>query len=260
MTTKANSWAGQVIPVSFESKKKWIVGNIPVSRVRKGPITENDKKRLKRSAVEVVADKSQLASADMEVTISPVGDLESLATIEEIVVTSIGEKGWSVQCDILKTEVESMKKELGSIKKELGLIRARDTIAEVVAVVYDSIKFVHAGHSIKNYGDVYVLRTTLRDSGQDTSALNKAVLSWVSKFIGTSTHDAGSAFDIISRFKSEGNRVVHSRPTYKAAESAIDFYCKNSDDVYSKEKDHAQKSFFNLRQKSMRSGRRNYLL
>ena len=129
------------------------------------------------------------------------------------------------------------------MKKELGLIRARDTIAEVVAVVYDNIKFFHEGHSIKNYGDVYVLRRTLKELGQDMSGLNKAVSSSVAKFIDTSPRDAGSAFDIISRFKSEGNRVVHSRPTYKAAESAIDFYCKNSDDVYSKEKDHAQKSF-----------------
>jgi hypothetical protein len=74
--------------VSFESKKKWIVGNIPV---RKGPITEREKKNLKRSAVEMVVDNSQLTSDEMEANISTVGDPKSMANIREIVVSSIGE-------------------------------------------------------------------------------------------------------------------------------------------------------------------------
>ena len=110
--------------MSFELKKKWIVGNIPV---REGPITERVKNSLKRSAVEMVADNSQLPSEEMEVTISTVGDPQSTANIRKI-VSSIGEKGWCSQCDSLKIE-------MGSVKKELGLICARDTIAEVVAVV-----------------------------------------------------------------------------------------------------------------------------
>jgi thiol-disulfide isomerase/thioredoxin len=203
---------------------------------RKGPVTEREKKNLKRSAVEMVADNSHLISDEMEATILTVGDPKSMANIREIVASSIGEKGWCVQCDSLKIV-------MGSIKKELGLIRARDTIAEVVAVVYDNIEFVHEGHSIKKYGDVHDLRKTLRKSGQDMSGLNRAVVYSVAKFIDKKARDAGPAFDIICRFKSERNREVHSLPTFIAAKKAIEYYCENSDDVPIKEKEYVQSCF-----------------
>ena len=170
-------------------------------------MTERVKNNLKRSAVEMVADKSQLTSDEMEATISTVGDPQSTAIIREIVVSSIGEKGWCSQCDSLKIE-------MGLVEKELGLIRARDTIAEVVAVVYDNIEFVYQGHSIKKYGDVHELRKTLRKSGQDMSGLNKAVVSLVAKYIDRKARDVSPAFDIICHFKSGRNRGVHSLPTF----------------------------------------------
>ena len=213
-------------------------------------MTERVKNNLKRSAVEMVADKSQLTSDEMEATISTVGDPQSTANIREIVVSSIGEKGWCSQCDSLKIEMGSVKKELGlilaregSVKKELGLIRARDTITEVVAVVYDNIEFVYQGHSIKKYGDVHELRKTLRKSGQDMSGLNKAVVSSVAEYIDRKARDAGPAFDIICRFKSERNREVYSLPTFIAAKKAVEYYCKNSDDVDCKEKEYVQSCF-----------------
>ena len=239
MTTKANSWVGQ-IPVSFESKKKWKVGNI---QVRKGPVTEREKKNLKRSAVEMVADNSHLIIDEMEATISTVGDPKSMANITEIVVSSIGEKGWCVQCDSLKIE-------MGLMKKELGLIRARDTIAEVVAVVYDNIEFVHEGHSISKYGDVHDLRKQLRKSGKDVSGLNSAVVTSVAKFIDKKACDAGPAFDIICRFKSDRNNEVHSLPTFSAAKRAIEYYCKNNDEIPYEQKEYVQHCFLIFAEKA----------
>jgi hypothetical protein len=191
----------------------------------------------------MVADNSQFTSDEMEATISTVGDPQSTANIREIVVSSIGEKGWCSQCDSLKIE-------MGSVKKELGLIRARDTIAEVVAVVYDNIEFVYEGHSIKKYGDVHELRKTLRKSGQGMSGLNKSVVSSVAKYIDRKARDAGPAFDIICRFKSERNREVHSLPTFIAAKKAVEYYCENSDDVHCKEKEYVQSCFLIFAEKA----------
>ena len=116
-----------------------------------------------------------------------------------------------------------MKKELGSVKKELGLIRARDTIAEVIAVVYDNIEFVHEGHLISKYGNVHDLRKQLWKSGKVVSGLNRAVVTSVAKFIDKKACDAGPAFDIICRFKSDRNHKVHSLPTFLAAKRAIEY-------------------------------------
>ena len=68
-----------------------------------------EKKNFKRSAVEMVADNSQLTSDEMEATISTVGDPKSMANNRKIAFSSIGEKGWCVQCDSLKIEGDSLK-------------------------------------------------------------------------------------------------------------------------------------------------------
>ena len=93
-------------------------------------------------------------------------------------------------------------------------------------LLYDNIEFVYEGHSIKKYGDVHDLRKTIRKSGQDMSGLNKAVVSSVAKYIDRKARDAGPAFDIICRFKSERNREVHSLPTFIAAKKAVEYYCE----------------------------------
>jgi hypothetical protein len=90
-------------------------------------------------------------------------------------LSSRREKGWCVQCDLLTIDVES-------VKEELGLIRARDTTAEVVAVVYYNIEFVYEGHSISKYGDAHDLRKQLQKLGKDVG-LNSAVVTSVAKFI-----------------------------------------------------------------------------
>ena len=241
MTTKANSWVAQRrIPVSFESKKKWIVGSIAVE---KGPITDVRYSNLKWSAVNIVADQTQLPRNEMKAAISTVGDPQSMADIEEVVVTSTGEKGWCAQCDLLKVAV-------GLMQKELGLIRARDTIAEVVAVVYDNIEFVHEGHSISKYGDVHDLRKQLRKSGKDVSGLNRAVVTSVAKFIDKKACDAGPAFDIICRFKSDRNNEVHSLPTFLTAKRAIEYYCKNNDEIPYEQKEYVQHCFLIFAEKA----------
>jgi hypothetical protein len=204
-----------------------------------------------------VADETQLPHNEMKATISTVGDPQSMADIEEVVVTSTGEKGWCVQCDLLKIEVglihsreESVQKELVSVEKELGLIRARDTIAEVVAVVYENIEFVHEGHSISKYGDVHNLRKQLWKSGKDVSGLNRAVVTSVAKFIDKKACDAGPAFDIICRFKSDRNNEVHSLPTFSAAKRAIEYYCENNDEIPYEQKEYVQHCFLIFAEKA----------
>ena len=97
----------------------------------RNPITDVRYSNLKRAVVNIVANKTQLPRNEMKATISNVGDPQSIADIEEVVVTSTGEKGWCDQCDLLQIEVglihsreESVQKDLLSVKKELGLIRA----------------------------------------------------------------------------------------------------------------------------------------
>ena len=91
----------------------------------------------------------------MEATISTVGNPQSMADNIEVVVTLTGQEGRFGECDTLKVEVDHLK-------WETSLILARDTISEVVVVVYDNIEVEHDGHSISNYGDVYALPKLLR--------------------------------------------------------------------------------------------------
>ena len=95
-------------------------GQSGTSQFRKVSITEIRKSNLKRSAFDIVADKTKLPRNEMEATISTAGDPRSMADIEEVVVTSTGEKGWCFQCDLLIIEVGliHMQKELGSVKKQ----------------------------------------------------------------------------------------------------------------------------------------------
>jgi hypothetical protein len=173
-------------------------------------------------------------------TISTAGDPQSMADIEEIVVTSTGEKGWCVQCDLLKNEVDIVKIELGSMKKELGLIRARDTIAEVVAIVYENIEFEHEGHHIANYGDVHTLRKRFQKLRKDVSGLNNAVVTSVANFLGKKVSDA---FDIICKFKTNRNREVHCLPDFLAVQRAINFYCANNSDIPYEKREYSEKCF-----------------
>ena len=65
-------------------------------------MTEVGNSNLKRSAVDVVADKTYLPYNEMKATISTVGDPQSMVDIDEVVVKSTGEKGLCVQCDLMK--------------------------------------------------------------------------------------------------------------------------------------------------------------
>ena len=179
--------------------------------------------------------------------------------IEGVLVTSTGGNGWCGQCDTLKIEHDRTKLELDSLKKEVGLILARDTIAEMVAIVYGNIKFKYEGHSIFNYSDACSLRCRLKDENIDLSRLDKAVVASVVKFLGDSTlskaglSKVGSAFNIITRFKGRTNCEVHCQPDLKAVITAIEFYCTNTNDIADEKKKYSEECFLIFAKKACAS-------
>lgn len=118
--------------MNYKATRKWAVGSIPVAN---GPISAISQRNLKRSATSIMADKSKLTHKEFEAITSTDGDPQSMAVIEEVVVTSTGKEGWCGECDTLKIEVAYLKKKSDALEIKVGLIYARDIISEVVAVV-----------------------------------------------------------------------------------------------------------------------------
>ena len=197
--------------MNYKAIEKWEVGSIPVANVS---ISDVRKRNLKTSAIEIIVDKTKLPREEIKGTISTFDDPQSVADIKEVVVTLTGQKGWCGECAILKIELDDLKGGCETLKIEdvdmtrgKGLIRARDTISEVVAVVYNNIEFEHDGHFVSKYGEVYALRKVLRSLKEDVSGLNKAVFTSVAKSLKKGPPVAGPTFDIICEFKSGRNRL-----------------------------------------------------
>jgi hypothetical protein len=186
----------------------------------------------------------------MEETISTVGDPQSKADIEEVVVTLTGQKLLCGGCVTLKIEFDDLKWKLDDVKRELDLIRARDIISEVLDIVYDNIEFEHDGHFFSNYGDVCALRKLLRSLKKDVSGLNKAVVTSVAEFLEKEASVAGPAFDVICNFRSGSSSFVYCLPNFSAVKSAIKFYCTNNSDIPFEEKEYIENCFLLLAEKA----------
>ena len=255
MTSKASCWAAEKqSSVNYEATRKSTIGSIPVANVS---VLDVWKRNLKRSAIEIMVDKTKCPREEMEATISTAGDPQSMADIGEVVVTLTGQRLWSGGCATSKIEFDDLKRKIGLIRarvtisvRKIDLIRARDTISEVVDVIYDNIEFEHDGHFISNYGDVYALRKLLRSLKKDDSGLNKAIITSVAKFLQIEASVAGPAFDVICNLRLSSSRYVHCPPNFVAAKSAIKFYCTNSSDIPFEQKDYIENCFLLFAEKT----------
>ena len=113
----------------------------------------------------------------------------------------------------------------------------------MVAIVYENIEFEYDGHYISNYGDVHTLRKRFQKLRKDVSGLNNAVVTSVANFLDKKVSDAGPAFDIICKFKTNKNREVHCLPDFLAVQRAIKFYCANNSDIPYEKKEYSEKCF-----------------
>ena len=133
---------------------------------------------------------------------------------------------------------------------KIDLICARDTISEVVDVVYDNIEFECDGRFVWNYCDVYALRKLFRSLQKDVTGLNEAVVTSVAKFLEIETSDAGTVFDIICGFSLGGKREIYCRPNLLVAKSAIKFYCTHSSDIPFEQKEYVENCFLLFAEKA----------